>query len=117
MNANQRTTVALCVCAALASAANAGVRELPEDESPFGMQKLAGGFQQQVTQEGTCGEGSCGGDDNNDDGEGSCGEGSCGGDDHNDEAEGSCGEGSCGATDSEGEPEGACGEGSCGGQA
>ncbi len=56
--------------------------------------------------EGSCGEGSCGGDD----AEGSCGEdgeGSCGEGDHDEE--GSCGEGSCG------EEEGSCGEGSCGG--
>lgn len=48
-----------------------------------------------------------------DDKEGSCGEGSCGeDDDHDDDEEGSCGEGSCGEGDDD--EEGSCGEGSCG---
>ena len=44
--------------------------------------------------EGECGEGKCG-DDDDDDAEGECGEGKCG-DDDGDDAEGECGEGKCG---------------------
>ncbi len=98
--------IALAVGAALAgSFAISGTANADAIESPFALSTLNVGYML-GTGEGSCGEGSCGGDK---EGEGSCGEGSCGGDK---EGEGSCGEGSCGG-DKEGE--GACGEGSCGG--
>ncbi len=118
--------VALAVGAALAgSFALAGTVNADVVDNPFAMSSLGAGYMlgaeggcggdKEKGGEGSCGEGSCGGDKKDKEGEGSCGEGSCGGDDgHGDkEGEGSCGEGSCGG-DKE-EAEGACGEGSCGG--
>ena len=98
--------VALAVGAALAgSFAIAGaVNAADTAESPFSISNLEVGYMLGEG-EGSCGEGSCGGDKK---GEGSCGE---------KEGEGSCGEkegeGSCGEKDGEGK----CGEGSCGGSA
>jgi uncharacterized low-complexity protein len=78
------------------------------ESNPFSAQELSGGYDlanYDKHEDGSCGEGSCGGDKS--DGEGSCGgekadgEGSCGG-------EKADGEGSCGG-------EKADGEGSCGG--
>lgn len=62
-----------------------------------------------VAQEGSCGEGTCGGSRGGE--EGSCGEGACG--EAGGGEEGSCGEGACG--ESGGGEEGSCGEGACGG--
>ena len=119
--------VALAVGAALAgSFAISGAANASADgiDNPFQMSTLSIGYMLGEG-EGSCGEGSCGGDKKGE-GEGSCGEGSCGGDKngdgHDKDGEGSCGEGSCGG-DKEGEgscgedkdAEGSCGEGSCGG--
>ena len=126
--------VALAVGAALAGTfALSGTVNADSIDSPFAMSSMSVGYMLGE------GEGSCGGDKGDEkEGEGSCGEGSCGGDKegegscgeghdkegHDKEGEGSCGEGSCGA-DKEGEgscgedkkedAEGSCGEGSCGG--
>lgn len=111
--------VALAVGAALASSfAMIGTVSADGLDNPFEISTLSSGYML-----GT-GEGSCGGDAEEDKGgEGSCGEGSCGGDSEGEgegedkDSEGSCGEGSCGG-DAEGEDkdaEGSCGEGSCGG--
>ena len=123
--------VTIAVSAALAGTfAIATTADADSGVSPFAMTTLASGYLLGA-QEGSCGEGKCGGDKEADakDGEGSCGgdkekaEGSCGGD--KEKAEGSCGgdkekaEGSCGG-DKE-KAEGSCGgdkekaEGSCGG--
>jgi uncharacterized low-complexity protein len=117
--------VAVAVGTALAgSFAVAANADTDAGASPFAMTTLASGYLLGA-QEGSCGEGKCGGDK---EAEGSCGgdkeaEGSCGGDK---EAEGSCGgdkeaEGSCGGDkEAEGscggdkEAEGKCGEGKCG---
>ena len=108
--------VALAVGAALASSFAIGnVASAETIDNPFSMSTLSAGYMLGH------GEGSCGGDKEEKEGEGSCGEGSCGGDK---EGEGSCGEGSCGGDKGEGEgscggdkedAEGKCGEGSCGG--
>jgi len=116
--------VALAVGAALAGTfAISGTVNADAIDSPFAMSSLSVGYMLGE------GEGSCGGDSAEEkEGEGSCGEGSCGGEKegegscgegHDKEGEGSCGEGSCGG-DKEGE--GSCGEGhdkedegSCGG--
>jgi uncharacterized low-complexity protein len=106
--------VAVAVGAALAgSFAVAANADTDAGASPFAMTTLASGYLLGA-QEGSCGEGKCGGDKEAKQGEGSCGgdkeaEGSCGGDK---EAEGSCGgdkeaEGSCGG-DKE-KAEGKCG--------
>jgi uncharacterized low-complexity protein len=128
--------VALAVGAALAGTfAISGTVNADAIDSPFAMSSLSVGYMvgegegscggasaEEKEGEGSCGEGSCGGEK---EGEGSCGEGhdkegegSCG-ENHHKEGEGSCGEGSCGG-DKEGE--GSCGEGhdkedegSCGG--
>jgi uncharacterized low-complexity protein len=120
--------VALAVGAALAGsfALSAGIANAETVESPFAMSTLNAGYMlgghegscggdKDHKGEGSCGEGSCGGDK---EGEGKCGEGSCG---ESKEGEGKCGEGSCGESkDGEGacgeskEGEGKCGEGSCG---
>ncbi|MDH4054880.1 MAG: hypothetical protein OEW73_01110 [Gammaproteobacteria bacterium] len=109
--------LALAVGAALAgSFAISGTVNADTVASPFAMSSLSVGYMLGE------GEGACGGDKGEKkEGEGSCGEGSCGGDKEGEgscgekEGEGSCGEGSCGA-DKEGE--GSCGEkegeGSCG---
>jgi len=96
--------VAVAVGTALAgSFAVAANADMDTGASPFAMTTLASGYLLGA-QEGSCGEGKCGGDKEAG-GEGSCGgdkeagsEGSCGGDK---EGEGSCGgdkegEGSCG---------------------
>ena len=113
--------VALAVGAALASTfAFGGVAQADTVDNPFEMSTLTAGYMLGEG-EGSCGEGSCGGDKDKDkEGEGSCGEGSCGGDSEGEgddkEGEGSCGEGSCGGDhDEDKEGEGSCGEGSCGG--
>ena len=99
--------VAVAVSTALAGTfAIAATADADTGVSPFAMTTLASGYLLGA-QEGSCGEGKCGGDKEADtkDGEGSCGgdkeaEGSCGGD--KEAAEGSCGgdkeaaEGSCG---------------------
>jgi uncharacterized low-complexity protein len=117
--------VALAVGAALAGTfAISGTVNADAIDSPFAMTSLSVGYMLGE------GEGSCGGDKGEEkEGEGSCGEGSCGGDKEGEgscgeagdkEGEGSCGEGSCGG-DKEGDghdkedAEGSCGEGSCGG--
>jgi len=120
--------VAIAVSTALAGTfAIAATADADTGVSPFAMTTLASGYLLGA-QEGSCGEGKCGGDKEaaggDKEAEGSCGgdkeaEGSCGGDK---EAEGSCGgdkeaEGSCGGDK---EAEGSCGgdkeaEGSCGG--
>ena len=108
--------VAIAVGTALAgSFAVAGIASADTGASPFAMTTLSAGYML-GNQEGSCGEGKCGGDKG---GEGSCGgdkggEGSCGGDKG---GEGSCGgdkggEGSCGGDK---DAEGTCGEGKCGG--
>ena len=85
--------VALAVGAALASTFAIGsVAQADGLDNPFEMSTLSAGYMLGEG-EGSCGEGSCGGDEG--EGEGSCGEGSCGGDGEG-EGEGSCGEGSCG---------------------
>ena len=103
--------IALDVGAALAGAFAIGsVASAETVDNPFEMSTLTAGYMLGE------GEGSCGGDKKDKDGEGSCGEGSCGGDDDKDgesedkDGEGSCGEGSCG-----GDKEDKDGEGSCGG--
>ncbi len=116
--------IALAVGAALASSfAFGGVANADSIDNPFEMSTLTAGYMLGE------GEGSCGGDAEKE-GEGSCGEGSCGGDGEEKEGEGSCGgdgeekdgeaedkdgEGSCGGDGEEKEGEGSCGEGSCGG--
>jgi len=112
--------VALAVGAALASTFALGsVAQADGLDNPFEMSTLTAGYMLGEG-EGSCGEGSCGGDAEKE-GEGSCGEGSCGGDSEKEgegddkEGEGSCGEGSCGGDAEEKEGEGSCGEGSCGG--
>ena len=108
--------VAVAVGTALAGSFAVGANaDTDAGASPFAMTTLASGYLLGA-QEGSCGEGKCGGDKEAGS-EGSCGgdkeaEGSCGGDKEDKEGEGACGEGSCGG-DKEGE--GACGEGSCGG--
>ena len=107
--------VAVAVGTALAGSFAISANADDAGASPFAMTTLASGYLLGA-QEGSCGEGKCGGDK---EGEGSCGgdkggEGSCGGDKG---GEGSCGgdkggEGSCGG-DKE-EAEGKCGEGKCG---
>ncbi len=93
--------VALAVGAALASTFAIGsVANGATLDNPFEMSTLTAGYMLGEG-EGSCGEGSCGGDKGDKKGEGSCGgdkgdkegEGSCGGDK---DAEGKCGEGSCG---------------------
>ncbi len=90
--------VALAVGAALASTFAIGnVANGETLDNPFEMSTLTAGYMLGEG-EGSCGEGSCGGDKGDKEGEGSCGgdkegEGSCGGDK---DAEGKCGEGSCG---------------------
>ena len=117
--------IALAVGAALASSFAIGsVASADSIDNPFEMSTLTAGYMLGE------GEGSCGGDAEKE-GEGSCGEGSCGGDGEEKEGEGSCGgdgedkegegddkdgEGSCGGDGEEKEGEGSCGEGSCGGQ-
>ena len=111
--------VALAVGAALASSFAITGASADGLDNPFEMSELTVGYMIGGG-EGSCGEGSCGGDKGDKKGEGSCGEGSCGGDkEDKKEGEGSCGsegdkgeEGSCGEKD---DAEGACGEGSCGG--
>ena len=101
--------VALAVSAALASTfAFGATANADTGASPFAMTSLSSGYMLGL------GEGSCGGDkeEDNDKGEGSCGEGSCGGD-KDKEGEASCG-GDKDAGDKE-DSEGSCGEGSCGG--
>jgi hypothetical protein len=119
--------VAVAVGTALAGSFAISANADDAGASPFAMTTLASGYLLGA-QEGSCGEGKCGGDKEaggegscggDKEGEGSCGgdkegEGSCGGDK---EGEGSCGgdkggEGSCGG-DKE-EAEGKCGEGKCG---
>jgi len=116
--------IALAIGAALASSfAIGGVANADSIDNPFEMSTLTAGYMLGE------GEGSCGGDAEKE-GEGSCGEGSCGGDGEEKEGEGSCGgdgeekegegddkegEGSCGGDGEEKEGEGSCGEGSCGG--
>ena len=114
--------VALAVGAALASSFAITGASAEGLDNPFEMSELSVGYMIGGG-EGSCGEGSCGGDKGDKKGEGSCGEGSCGGDKDKGEkeGEGSCGsgekgedkgeEGACGE---KGE-EGSCGEGSCGG--
>ena len=81
--------IALAVGAALAgSFALTGMATADTVDNPFEMSSLSAGYMLGA------GEGSCGGDKKGE-GEGSCGEGSCGGDK---EGEGSCGEGSCGGS-------------------
>lgn len=94
--------VALAVGAALAGTfAISGTVNADAIDSPFAMSSMSVGYMLGE------GEGSCGGDKGDKkEGEGSCGEGSCGGDK---EGEGSCGE------DKKEDAEGSCGEGSCGG--
>ena len=102
--------LALAVGIALAgSFAIGGTVNADSLESPFEMSTLPVGYMLGEG-EGSCGEGSCGGDDA--EGEGSCGgdgaegEGSCGGDsDCDDDAD----------ADADTDGEGSCGEGSCGG--
>jgi len=125
--------LALAVGVALAGTfAISGTVNADSITSPFAITPMSAGYMMGESE----GEGSCGGDAKKDkEGEGSCGEGSCGGDkgdkgegscggDHEGEAEdkegeGSCGEGSCGGDKEDGEEkddaEGSCGEGSCGG--
>jgi len=111
--------VAIAVSAALAGTfAVAASADADTGVSPFAMTTLASGYLLGA-QEGSCGEGKCGGDKEaagDKDAEGSCGgdkeaEGSCGGD--KEAAEGSCG-GDKEAGDKEA-AEGKCGEGKCGG--
>ena len=97
--------VALAVGTALAgSFAVASTAQADTGVSPFALTTLSSGYLLGA-QEGSCGEGKCGGDKEGDakKAEGSCGEGKCGGDK---EAEGSCG--------GDKEAEGSCGEGKCG---
>ena len=101
--------VALAVGAALAGTfALTGVATADSADNPFEMSSLSSGYMLGA------GEGSCGGDKKDKGGEGSCGEGSCGGE-KDKGGEGSCGEGSCGGEKDKG-GEGSCGEGSCGGE-
>ena len=122
--------VAIAVSAALAGTfAVAASADADTGVSPFAMTTLASGYLLGA-QEGSCGEGKCGGDKEATGGDKEAAEGSCGGD--KEAAEGSCGgdkeaaggdkeaaEGSCGG-DKEA-AEGSCGgdkeaaEGSCGG--
>ena len=70
--------------------------------NPFAEQELAGGYSltaAEKAQEGSCGEGKCGGEMKADK-EGKCGEGKCGAEKKAD-AEGKCGEGKCGGEKSE----------------
>ncbi|MDV5862206.1 hypothetical protein QM298_15135 [Pseudomonas mendocina] len=70
--------------------------------NPFAVQELASGYSlaaAEKAQEGSCGEGKCGGEMKGD-AEGKCGEGKCGGEKKAD-AEGKCGEGKCGGEKSE----------------
>ena len=77
--------IALAVGAALASSfAIGGVANADSIDNPFEMSTLTAGYMLGE------GEGSCGGDAEKE-GEGSCGEGSCGGDGEEKEGEGSCG--------------------------
>ncbi|MGE8502306.1 MAG: hypothetical protein ACN6P1_08765 [Pseudomonas sp.] len=65
--------------------------------NPFAAQELASGYSlaaAEKAQEGSCGEGKCGGEMKADK-EGKCGEGKCGAEKKAD-AEGKCGEGKCG---------------------
>ncbi len=121
------TPIALAIGAALASSfAIGGVANADSIDNPFEMSTLTAGYMlgegegscggdAEKEGEGSCGEGSCGGD-----GEEKEGEGSCGGDGEEKDGEGSCGEdkdgeGSCGEDKEDKEGEGSCGEGSCGG--
>ena len=100
--------IALAIGAALASSfAIGGVANADSIDNPFEMSTLTAGYMLGE------GEGSCGGDAEKE-GEGSCGEGSCGGDGEEKEGEGSCGGD---GEEKEGESEDKDGEGSCGGDA
>lgn len=89
--------------------------------NPFATQALSAGTtlaaHHEAGKEGKCGEGKCGGKQEEKAGkEGKCGEGKCGGK-KDDKAgkEGKCGEGKCGGKkDDKAAKEGKCGEGKCG---
>ncbi len=113
---NTRKLIVAPIAAAIGTAFIGSTAIAADQDALFGAIDLDEGYMvaggdHDKGEEGSCGEGSCGGDDGE---EGSCGEGdeegSCGEGDE----EGSCGEGSCGEDD-DGEGEGSCGEGSCGG--
>ena len=106
MKVKTQSAIAICMSTVLAAAAGAAVKDASTDESPFSMHKLASGYMNasgdnDKHEEGSCGEGSCGANDDKGEAEGSCGEGSCGASNEKDEAEGACGEGSCGANGKE----------------
>jgi uncharacterized low-complexity protein len=74
-------------------------------QNPFAVQELSSGYNlaaAEKAQEGSCGEGKCGGEVKADK-EGKCGEGKCGGEAaaKTASAEGKCGEGKCGAEKTE----------------
>ena len=106
MNNEINKSLTLGIGAVMAASLGVSVSASLEDEADtvFVLDSLDDQDILSSDEEGECGEGKCGDeDDDGDDAEGECGEGKCG-EEGDDGAEGECGEGKCGE-DSDGDEE------------